>query len=78
MVGRRLHRAWSFSLEAVPKLLLCAGLHNLFPVPANGIPNQDVLHNALVRQGLDSDWGGIVLQQPGLQGNPLIGVPISS
>ena len=44
----------------------------------NGIPDQDIVHNALMSQGLASDWGGAVLQQPGLQSRPFIGQSISS
>ena len=41
-------------------------LQQLVPVPGNGVPDQDIVHNALVGQGLASDRGGAVLQQPGL------------
>ena len=53
-------------------------LQAVLQVLGDGIPDQDILHNALVGQGLASDRGGAVLQQPGLQGSPLIGEPISS
>ena len=46
-------------------------------MPGNGVSDQDIVHNALVGQGLAGDRGGAVLQQPSLQGNPLIGVAIS-
>ena len=53
-------------------------LQNMLHVLGNDTPDQDILHNALVGQGLASDRGGVVLQQPGLQSSPLIGEPISS
>ena len=53
-------------------------LQNVLHVLGNDTPDQDILHNALMRQGLAGDGGGAILQQPGLQGHPLIGVPISN
>ena len=53
-------------------------LQNVLQVLGDETPDQDILHNALMRQGLAGDGGGAVLQQPGLQSSPLIGEPISS
>ena len=50
---------------------------SLAPVPGNGAFDDKVVNNADMGQGLASDWRGGVLPQPGLQGSPLICVPVS-
>ena len=58
-------------------LLLAILSQVVLAVSGNGSPNQDIVQDAGVGQGPAGDWGGGLLCQPGLQGSPLICVPVS-
>ena len=69
-------------LDAKP-VQVCVGLVTEVTDPdqrtvSDQAPDENVGHNACVGQKVPSDRGGGIVQQPGLQSSPLVGVPICS
>ena len=75
--GHVCSRATTESPECSPATVLSPVCSHQVGLAHNNRSDDDIGDEAGVAEGVAGDRGGAVVQQPGLHGPPLVGVPIS-